>query len=248
MSSPALRENFKKLLAFAIAVLLIVLYFTIDLDTMKRWVKGPEIQVTSTDRGFVEEFLAGEKLRLVLKDIQSPKVVWLFDEATAVIGDVEIEYIFPFREDLPRAQARDRRIDAFFKARDDYEVATALVRTRNVKYLSKAEIRTRVVELAAEAMFDRIWSLHGVSLGKYERGAFTKAVKLPMSGTKQGLQIFEINQAAAKEALGAKEAPHPDWKAALATSTDIWVSYSFIETGTKKKLTVVTPLFREKPE
>jgi len=239
-----LKENILALIAFVVAVTVIVLWLTIDINTIKGWVLGTQIEVISADRGPVQEFLAGEKLKFKLKEIKSTKVVWIFEESSALIGDIEIEYVFSYRDDLPIGQAKDRRIDAFFKEGDKYRVATSLVRTRNVVYSAKAEISYEKVALLADPIFSGIWSLEGVAIGKYTNGTFTEAAMLPFVTTKSGFKVYNIDEQITKAAVWPSEISDKDWKVTLKNTNNLWASYSFLKPGTKERLTLVKPLFR----
>ena len=247
MSEFNLKDNLGRLLAFAVAVILIILYWAVDINSIKRWVKGVEIEVVSPQRGTANEFLTNEKLRFVLKDIQTPKVVWVFDESVVELGDVEIEYAFPFNKSLPEGQARDRRIDAFYKSGDSYGSAFAFVRTRNVAYSAKADNEGDMIALKAQPTVDKVWSLDNVSVEKYAAGTFTDKVDVPFTEMKAGLKVFGINQGVAEQFLGDQGSEKNDWKTAFHSSPNVWATYEFSNQKTNEKLTLSSPIFK-KPE
>src|ERR1700676_4063515 len=105
-----LKKVLIKLATFVAAVLIIVLGLTIKFDTIKSWVSETRIIVSSKTRGPQTEYLAGEVLRLSLDGIQSPRVVWVFDENQTVLGGVEAQYAFIYDPKSPSGQAVDHRI------------------------------------------------------------------------------------------------------------------------------------------
>jgi len=179
-----LRDRLLKLAAFLVAVALVVLSLTVNLDTIKSWVSGTSIIVSSTTRGQVAEYLTGEVLRLSLGGVRTPRVVWLFDDDRPVVGAVEAQYAFPFEQHVPAGQARDRRIDAFFKSGNSYKTATTLVRMRNINYKAMASFEKFQIVLTAPTEFASDWFLKNVSLATFGQGRFTTHGPLPskMSG------------------------------------------------------------------
>jgi len=236
-----LKKKLAKLAAFCVAVLLIILGLTIDFDTIKHWVSGNEIIVSSARRATAKEFLAGEKLRLCLKDVQSERVFWVFEESDVVCGDIEIEHAFPFAEGTPLAQARDRRVDAFFKSGDKYKVATKLVRTRNVKYNTKITFKESQLSVTAEKVLASEWGLSAVSIAKYSNGKFASGDMIPVSLTKDGkIGMAVLGSDAVAKALGLTDTK--DLKAKIALGKNAWVSYELLDTKGNNKITIVEPL------
>jgi hypothetical protein len=235
-----IRENLEWLAAFGVAVVVIILGLTVNFDTIKNWFSGTEILVSSAS-GVGTEFLAGEKLRFLLKNVQSSRVFWVFDETDPIGTSVEVEYAFPFEEGIPRGQARDRRIDAFFKAGDTYKVATKMVRTRNVKFTTQIDLDNNQFTVTADTSLDAKWSLTGASLVKHVAGLFARGVELPVVSAPNGqVGTITVDRKIAADALGY--AQNVDLKSKINADSTAWMSYEFSNaTDPGKKLTIVEP-------
>lgn len=232
-----LRENLRKLATFAVAVLLIILGLTINLNTIKSWVFGTRIIVSSATRGQIEEYLAGEVLKLSLDGVQSSRVIWEFDEGQPVVGAVEAQYAFPFDRKTPTGQARDHRVDAFFKSGDLYKTASAILRTRNVNYTVTAGVSESGIVLNAPKAFESEWSLKSGSLTNFVSGKFIRSDPLTSSSTARAVQ-FVATPNQAKDTFGYTDATR--FLAGFVGIGDqrAWTSYDFINKVTGAKLTI----------
>jgi len=233
-----LRENLMKLAAFLVAVVLVILGLTVNVGTIRNWISGTSIVVSSATRGRVDEYLAGEILRLSLENVRTPRVVWLFDDGQPVVGAVEAQYAFPFQENVPAGQARDRRIDAFFKSGDSYKTATTLVRTRNIKYTATANVKESHIVLTAPTEFGSDWFLNSVSLATFGDGRFSAHGPLPAKSTGQ-LGEFIATPKDTGAAFACTDLRSCD---AVLRDNRGWASFDFINKTTGAKLTIAKRL------
>lgn len=241
-----LKENLGKLAAFLVAIVIIILYLTIDFEWLRAKFTGKEISVISTQRPSAKEFLAGEKLQFSLENIQTPKVIWLFDETIPVIGGVEIQFAFPYRDSLPKGQARDRRVDAFYKAGDTYKSTSALIRTRNVRYVADTNVTDKGIRLVAGQSFNDEWSLNDVYVSHYFAGNYVNPVNVPLASSMSGFKVYDIDQDVAQKVFGGKRMVGANWQTEMLSGRDIWVSYDFSNTKTGEKLTITNPVSERK--
>ncbi len=233
-----LREQLSKLAAFAVAVIVIVLSLTVNFERIKRWVSGTRIVVTSLTRGNAEQYLAGEVLRLSLEGVHSPRVIWVFDEGQPLVGDIEAQYAFPFEAQLPSGQARDRRVDAFFKSGDAYQTASTLVRTRNVNYTSSVDVDDSGLVVKPSQSFGAEWSLTGASLARFSNGRFVKYPLVPKGDT----TIFVGPRGQTEKVFGYSQST--DVASALKTDESAWTQYDFKNNTTGAVLTIAKPVAR----
>jgi len=234
-----LSKELKRLAAFIVAVIVIILGLTVNLDTIKDLASGTQIVVASRTRGEAREYLAGEVLRLSLKNVSSSKVFWAFDEGQPVPGSVEAQYAFPFDARVPLGQARDRRVDAFFKRGDSYRTTNTLVRTRNIKYAASVGVNESRIALKAPSAFGTDWSLTGASLALFSGGKFTKQRPLVSQPATTGGE-FIASRKDAIEAFGyADEVSLPS---ALKADERAWTWYNFKNRTTGAVLTIAQPV------
>ena len=233
-----LREHVTKLAAFAVAVLVVVAGLTINLTTIKNWVIGTPIVVSSMTRGQVTEYLAGEVLRFSLGSVQTPRVVWLFDERQPLVGGVEAQFAFPFDEAVQAEEARDRRVDAFFKSGDSYKTATTLVRMRNIRYSATASLKESQIVLTVPNEFATGWFLKSGSLASFGDGKFIAHQPLPskmVGGTGQFI-------AGPEETGVAFACEDPASCDAIIRDNRAWASFVFVNKGTGGTLTIAKQL------
>lgn len=233
-----MRKHLTKLATFGVAVLVLLAYHTIDFNTIRNWVAGTPIIVSSTTRGQAAEYLAGELLRLSLGSVRTPRVVWLFDDEHVVVGAVEAQYAFPFEETAPSGQARDRRIDAFFKSGDSYKTATTLVRMRNIKYSATANVEQSQMVLTAPAEFATGWFLKSASLASFGDGRFTAHEPLPSKMVGDVAQ-FIATPSDTRVAFGCDD---PGSCNAIIRDNRAWASFLFVNKTTGTTLTVAKQL------
>lgn len=234
-----MKKGLIALAAFAVAVLLIILNWTVNLDTIRRWVFGTKIVVSSTTRAGIADYLAGEVLRFSLEDVRSPRVVWAFDEGQPVVGNVEAQFAFPFDTTVPKGQARDHRIDAFFKVGDAYKTASTLIRTSNLEYAASVSVDESTVTVAAPNTFGADWSLTGTSLARFSGGQFLKQHKM-LSQAPANPDQFTATRKDAFEAFGYTEGTHLD--TALTADKQAWTWYDFKNKSTGATLTIAKPV------
>lgn len=230
-----LRDKAKELIALGIAVVVIVVGMTVDLDTIGRWVSGTQIVISSTTRTSTAPYFAGEVLRFGLKDVQSPKVYWVFDEEAPVAGSVEAQFAFPFDDKSPAGQSRDHRVDVFFKQGDAYESASALVRTVNIRLSAKVSFTESDIEVAPPPEFAGDWLLTGASLARFSNARFDP----PRSLTDTGSSWTTTNKDAAVTWGFKDDGALP---AAIDNSQQAWTWYEFTSRSTGKKLTMAQPV------
>jgi len=234
-----LKKGLIALAAFAVAVLLVILSLTVNFDTIKQWALGTNIEVSSTTRGKVADYLAGEVLRFALEGVSSPRVVWAFDEGPPVVGNVEAQFAFPYDSKVPKGQARDHRIDAFFKIGDAYRTTSKLVRTSNLEYAASVSVDESKVTVAAPSDFGTDWSLTGTSLARFSGGQFFKQHQM-LSDAPSNPHQFTATRKDAFEAFGYPEGTHLD--TALAADKGAWTWYDFRNKLTGATLTIAKPV------
>jgi len=235
---------------FLLAVVLIVLGLTINLDTIKSWVSNTRIIVSSTTRGLQTEYLAGEVLRLSLDGIQSPRVVWVFDENQIVLGGVEAQYAFTYDPKAPSGQAVDHRIDAFYKTGDRYRPASVLLRTRNDNFQASIGVKGSDIVVTAPTELGADWALTGASLTLFSDGQFTKRAQfmrtIPKSGNDSGQgerpdHSFILTGKETQEAFGW--AKTTDLSLGLSTDRRAWTQYEFRNKTTGATLAIAKPIY-----
>jgi hypothetical protein len=232
-----LKEQLAKLAAFAVAVTLVILGLTVNFDRIKGWVSGTQIIVNSSTRGNVNEYLAGEVLRLSLEGVKSPRVIWIFDEGQPVVGNIEAA--FPFESQLPSGQARDRRVDAFFKSGDAYEATSTLVRTRNVNYTASVDVSDSELIVRPSGSFATEWLLTGASLARFSAGRFAT---YPLAPKPDGTMfVGSPGQTGTVFGYGT----NTDVASALKTDESAWTQYDFKNKTTGALLTIAKPVVQE---
>jgi hypothetical protein len=246
----SLKKVLLKLAAFVVAVLIIILGLTINFDTIKSWVSDTRIIVSSKTRGVQTEYLAGEVLRLSVDGIQSPRVVWVFDENQTVLGGVEAQYAFTYDPKAPSGQAVDHRIDAFYKTGDRYRPASVLLRTRNDNFKASLGVRGSDVVVTAPTEWGADWALTGASLTLFSDGQFTKRAQftrtIPRSGDDAGQgetpnHSFILTGKETQEAFGW--AKTTDLSSGLSTDRRAWTQYEFRNKTTGASLAIAKPLY-----
>lgn len=231
-----LKENLGKLATFAVAVLLVILGLTVKLDTIKGWVYGTRITVSSTARSGEAPYFAGEVLRFGLEGVQSPRVYWAFDEGSPVVGSIEAQFAFPFDEHSPAGLPSDHRVDAFFKRGDGYRTASALVRTVNFKYAARVSVGDADIRVATPTEFASEWFLTGASIARFSGGKFGDRHSLA-GGTDTG---WVATKGDALETWGFTEtAALPT---AVANNQQAWTWYDFKNKKTGASLSVAQPV------
>src|SRR3990172_817225 len=172
----------------AILVAGVVLWLT-QLDGLE-WLKhkfpGLNIEVRSATSPAATEFLADEKLSIVLTNVKTPKVFWVFDDTTVVSGSVAAEYAFPFDPTVLSSDAKDRRIDAFARVGDSYATTSNYVRVRNTKSSATAQLEAAGLVVSAPAYLGKEWTLTGAEVAQFHDGLFTKKLSLVGSPAQQG--------------------------------------------------------------
>ena len=227
-----LKESLLVVVVLILAVIAVIGTALFNVDSIRRWAAGNRILVTSATRGSVDEVFTGEVLRLTLDGVTSTRVFWVFDEEEPLRGHVEAQYAFQFEPKAPAGQARDRRIDAFFRDGDSYETATVIVRTRNTNYSATAEIDSsnRVVVNAAQT-FNGNWLLTSASLMRFANGSFSDDVQLDPSAlhAEQGVVRLTGNVSRKPQRL----------------ASEAWASYEFKDKTTGQTLVIAKPVTKD---
>jgi|CXWL01.1.fsa_nt_gi hypothetical protein len=231
-----LKKGLIALAAFAIAVILVILGLTVNLDTIKQWVLGTNIDVSSTTRGKVADYFAGEVLKFSLEDVQSLRVLWAFDEGQPVIGTVEAQFAFPYDSEAPKGQARDHRIDVFFKVGNEYKTASRLIRTSNLEYAASVIVDESTVRVSAPKDFETDWLLTGTSLANFSGGRFLKQHLMQSEAPAIPNQQFTATRNDVIKAFGYPKDTHLN--TALATDKQAWTWYNFKNKSTGAILTI----------
>jgi len=200
--------------------------------------KQPTIQAATT-RTIGGPFLAGEKIRFSLQNVQSDKIFWFFDEKDWLPGDLEIEYTFGYDESQPFGIKKSHRVDVFFRYGKEYQTTLKNVVTENIKHAFSLDYGATGITVDADSTVGGDWVLHRVSLNKYEGGVFAQKL------------VFDIEPGSAK----AKE--HIGWtmlsaklgrsveniKTEIKEKTVGWLAYDFVNPEKMgEKLVILHPL------
>lgn len=234
-----LKKRLTALAAFAVAVILIILYWTVNPDSIKLGLLGANIDVSSTTRGKVANYFAGEILKFSLDGVQSIRVLWAFDEGQPVIGTVEAQFAFPYDSKAPKGQPQDHRIDAFFKVGNEYKTASRLIRTSNLDYAASVIVDESKVTVSAPKDFAEDWFLTGTSLARFSGGRFLKQ-HLPLSEVPSNPDQFTATRKDAIKAFGYPEDTHID--TALTADQKAWTWYEFKNKTTGAMLAIAKPM------
>ena len=263
-------SHIKTAIALVIAGIVLALLLFLDLrgpSLFTRWFSTETviIEKRSLTRGVVEVFMAGEKIRFALQDVESETVFWLFDEKELYSGGIEYEHAFAFDKNEPDGLEKVHRIDSFFKYNDSYQTTSTMVRVQNSRLVACVEIQGENISVVANKGLSDRWVLQKGWLSKSEGGVFQPKADLmfqPVAGTPEVLTTT-VTPEAWSEVLTHPEylawSPDGDWItprtfglinanrrlwAGVATTrtSNAWLTYEFQNTDGDERLEIVSPL------
>jgi hypothetical protein len=142
-----------------------------------------------------------------------------------VVGNVEAQFAFSFDAKVPKGQARDHRVDAFFRIGDIYTPSVSVDESK--------------VTVVAPIDFGADWSLTGTRLARFSGGQFVKQYQM-LSQAPGSPGQFTATRRDAFETFGYTEGTHLD--TALKADNRAWTWYDFKSKSTGATLTIAKPL------